>query len=232
MTPAVMQAILRPAFRDHLGRTAIPAAPSGNGPTSPGAGNESPGRVIHSPLHEGTLVLQRGSTHRRSRRPDAWSRAITPGGADHSRAKLRLTRPEWMILLCLFAVAPFLLTFWVHGDGIGYVAYLRSAVVDRDLDLSDEFEHLASHIAGRCLGRARRIPFQEFARARHRLRPSMRPSPILSPGGSPPTSASARAIAWAPAYLIAHGLTLLAEDRRRRRTRGRIWWPLLSRDRS
>lgn len=129
------------------------------------------------------------------------------GRSHHSRAKLRLTRPEWTILLCLFAVAPFLLTFWVHGDGIGYVAYLRSAVVDRDLDLSDEFEHLATHIRADAWG----VPVAFLSRSAHvpGVDPTFHaPQPDPVTGRVPSNFSIGPPIAWAPVYLIAHGLTL------------------------
>jgi hypothetical protein len=112
-----------------------------------------------------------------------------------------------MILLCLCSVAPFLLTFWVHGDGIGYVAYLRSAVVDRDLDLSDEFEHLATHIRADAWG----VPAAFLSRSAHRLSvdPTFHtPQPDPVTGRVPSNFSIGPPLAWAPAYLIAHGLTL------------------------
>jgi hypothetical protein len=102
-----------------------------------------------------------------------------PAGENRrSMTRALLARPEWVLLLCLFSVAPFLLTFWVHGDGIGYVAYLRSAVVERNLDLSDEACPRGSSPA------ARTSPAS--------IRPSTRRKRIRSPDGSPPTSAWAR----------------------------------------
>jgi hypothetical protein len=132
-----------------------------------------------------------------------------PAGENrHSTARSLLTRPEWVILLCLFSVAPFLLTFWVHGDGIGYVAYLRSAVVERNLDLSNEFEHLASHIQADAWG----LPTLFLSRSSHR--PGIdstfhapRPDPVT--GRVPSYFSVGPSIAWAPAYLAAHGLMLL-----------------------
>jgi hypothetical protein len=126
----------------------------------------------------------------------------------HPGARALLTRPEWLILLCLCSAAPFLLTFWVHGDGIGYVAYLHSAVVDRDLNLSDEFEYLASHMQADAWG----VPVILLSKSSHRpgLDPAFhapRPDPVT--GRVPSNFSIGPAIAWAPAYLIAHGLTLL-----------------------
>ena len=133
-----------------------------------------------------------------------------PAGEDRrSTAGSLLTRPEWVILLCFLSAAPFLLTFWVHGDGIGYVASLRSVVVERNLDLSNEFEHLARSIQTDAWG----LPAVFLSRVSHRpgIDPTFhapRPDPVT--GRTPSYFSVGPPIAWAPAYVMAHGLTLLA----------------------
>jgi hypothetical protein len=132
-----------------------------------------------------------------------------PAGENRrSMTRALLARPEWVLLLCLFSVAPFLLTFWVHGDGIGYVAYLRSAVVERNLDLSDEFEHLASHIRADAWG----LPTRFLSSSSHQ--PGVDPTfhtPQADPitGRVPSYFSVGPPIAWAPAYLAAHGVMIL-----------------------
>lgn len=132
-----------------------------------------------------------------------------PAGKDRrSTTGALLTRPEWVILLCMLCAAPFLLTFWVHGDGIGYVASLRSVVVERNLDLSDEFEHLASHIQADAWG----LPTRFLSRSSHQpgIDPTFhtpRPDPVT--GRVPAYFSVGPPIAWAPGYLAAHGLMLL-----------------------
>jgi len=132
-----------------------------------------------------------------------------PAGENRrSMTRALLTRPEWLILLSLFSVAPFLLTFWVHGDGIGYVACLRSAVVERNLDLSNEFEHLASHIQADAWG----VPTLFLSSSSHRpgIDPTFHaPQPDPVTGRVPSYFSVGPAIAWAPAYLAAHGLMIL-----------------------
>ncbi len=120
-----------------------------------------------------------------------------------------LGHPERVILLCFLAAAPFLLTFWVNGDGIGYAVYLRSAVVDRDLELSNEFEYLSSHIEADASG----LPGEFLRRSSHRVGidsvwHSPRPDPLT--GRVPSYFSIGPAIAWAPAYAAVHALTLLA----------------------
>ncbi len=132
-----------------------------------------------------------------------------PAGENlRSTARSPLPRPEWMILLCLLAAAPFLLTSWVHGDGIGYVALLRSAVVERNLDLADEFEHLAGHIQADAWG----LPARFLSRSSHRpgIDPTYHtPQPDPVTGRVPAFFSVGPPISWAPAYLAAHGLMLL-----------------------
>lgn len=133
-----------------------------------------------------------------------------PAG-ENRRATTRafLARPEWLILLCFLAAAPFLMTIWVNGDGIGYFAYLRSAVVDRDLSLSNEFAHLSSRIEADASG----LPGEYLRRSSHRVGidsvwHSPRPDPVT--GRVPSYFSIGPAFAWAPAYLAAHALTLLS----------------------
>ena len=53
-------------------------------------------------------------------------------------------RREVKILLCLIVISPFLLTPWVHGDGLGHFGFLRSSIIDRDL--TNEHAYLTTHI--------------------------------------------------------------------------------------
>jgi hypothetical protein len=131
------------------------------------------------------------------------------GERRRSKAGSLLARPEWMILLCFLLAAPFLLTFWVHGDGLGYVAPLRSAVVDRDLRLSNEYAHLSSHIEADAAGLPSVLLRQSSRRAG--VDPTFhtpRPDPVT--GRTPSYFSVGPPLAWAPAYVTAHALTLLA----------------------
>ncbi len=124
------------------------------------------------------------------------------------RASGAVRRREWIIVLCLLSVAPLFLTCWVHGDGIGYVAVLRSAVVDHDLELADEFAHLSSRIEADASG----LPSLLLSRGAHRpgIDPAyQRPAPDPVTGRVPSNYSIGPALAWAPAYLVAHGITRL-----------------------
>jgi hypothetical protein len=114
------------------------------------------------------------------------------------------------IVACLLAVAPLLLTPWVHGDGIISVAFLRSAVVDRDLDLADEFSYLSTHIAADAGG----LPGALLDRSAH--------APGLDrkfhTGVRDPVTGRVRLIAavgapvvWSPAYTAAYAVSRLAD---------------------
>lgn len=130
------------------------------------------------------------------------------GKSRRSMERGLLARPEWVILLCLFSVAPLLLTFWVHGDGVGYVACLRSAVVERNLDLSDEYEYLAGHIRADAWG----LPTRFLSKSAQQpgIDPTFHtPQPDPVTGRTPSYFSMGPPIAWAPAYLAAHGLALL-----------------------
>jgi hypothetical protein len=111
--------------------------------------------------------------------------------------------PEGKILLCILAIAPFLLTPWVHGDGIGSLAILRSVVVDRDLDLTNEFRYLTTHIEADAGG----LPGALLDKSDHT--PGVdpqghNPAPDRVTGRVPFFSSIGPPIFWAPAYLAAH----------------------------
>ena len=55
---------------------------------------------------------------------------------------LRPTRWRgWMVLCLLFALSVPLVTPYLRGDGVGYYAWLRSAVMDHDLQFANEYRH-------------------------------------------------------------------------------------------
>ncbi|MCK4521207.1 MAG: glycosyltransferase family 39 protein [Nanoarchaeota archaeon] len=46
------------------------------------------------------------------------------------------------LIITYIIITPFLLTPWIHSnDGVGYYSYLRSAVIDKDINLENEYEH-------------------------------------------------------------------------------------------
>jgi hypothetical protein len=117
---------------------------------------------------------------------------------------------EIRIVACLLVVAPFLLTPWVHGDGIMSVAFLRSVVVDGDLDLADEFSYLSTHIAADAGG----LPGALLERSAHA--PGL--DRMFHTGARDPATGRVSFIAavgppivWSPAYAAAYATSRLAD---------------------
>lgn len=115
---------------------------------------------------------------------------------------------ERRILICLLVLAPFLLTPWVHGDGIGSVAFLRSIVVGGDLDLAEEFSYLSTHMAadagglpGRLLNKSEYSPGLDPKAHTGTRDPVTGRVPFFASIGPP--------ILWAPGYFISHALVRL-----------------------
>jgi hypothetical protein len=47
-----------------------------------------------------------------------------------------------IIILTYLLLTPFLLTVWIHSnDAVGHYSYLHSVVIDKDLDLHNEYDH-------------------------------------------------------------------------------------------
>ena len=61
--------------------------------------------------------------------------------------------PEIKIILIIFVLC-FLAFFRPHlkvADQVGYYSWVRSFVIDRDLDIQNEFEHFGSYVCYKCL---------------------------------------------------------------------------------
>jgi hypothetical protein len=113
--------------------------------------------------------------------------------------------PEGKIVLSILAVALFLLTPWVHGDGIGSVAILHSVIVEHNLDLADEFRYLSRHIqadAGGIPGAL--LDKSDYTPGFDPLAHTASPDPVT--GRVPFFSSIGPPIVWAPAYLAAHAI--------------------------
>jgi hypothetical protein len=116
------------------------------------------------------------------------------------------------VVLVLLIAAPFLVTGWAHGDGIGYVAMLRSAVVDHDLDLRNEYAHLSTHMQADATGWPAVLMRRGGASAG--LDPTWQtPAPDPVTGRTPAYYSVGPPIAWAPAYALARALTRIAGGR-------------------
>ena len=104
----------------------------------------------------------------------------------------RPQRGEYLVLALVFALSlgVFWITPpWVHGDGTGYFAYLRSAVLDGDLDFRNEYQHYNQRTTAQLLNASN-----------------------LTTGRVPNIWAVGPAFLWAPAYLLTHAGMHLAHQ--------------------
>ncbi len=92
-------------------------------------------------------------------------------------------RYAWILVIIYLCLLPVFLYPKIHGnDGIGYFVYLRSIVMDGDLDFTNEFAHYST----------------EYTIVGYNPQTG---HPVT---GIPPGCA----VLWAPFYLVAHGITL------------------------
>lgn len=104
---------------------------------------------------------------------------------------LGLPLREYLWMLVPFVLSLGLLVLerpWVHGDGVAYFVYLRSAVLDGDWHFANEYEHYAA---------------QGIQVARY-----LSEWPLTPTGHAWNGHAVGTALLWAPFYLVAHGLAL------------------------
>lgn len=105
-----------------------------------------------------------------------------------------MTRIDWRWWLAAFVLACTLVNPYVRGDGQGYYAWLVSAVVDRDLDFTNQFERADPLF--------RTLMFEEDGRVADRARtPTGRVGNQWSVGP---------AVLWAPWFVAAHAAVSLA----------------------
>ncbi|MBD3237832.1 MAG: hypothetical protein GF330_14105 [Candidatus Eisenbacteria bacterium] len=165
-------------------------------------GAEGPGEFLRCAGHAARFI------DRPSGGPYCACAANNLGGTTLAMARTAEKR-EGTILLCLLLAAPLLLTPWVHGDGIGQFVFLRSAVIDGDLDLRNEYDYLTRHItedAGGLPGSL--LSYSEHDPGYHRGYHRPEPDPVTGRVGS--NWSIGPALLWAPAYLLAHGVSHLA----------------------
>src|SRR2546421_1212536 len=108
---------------------------------------------------------------------------------------LRPTRWRgWMVLCLLFALSVPLVTPYLRGDGVGYYAWLRSAVMDHDLQFANEYRHGDPVV--------RRNVFDEQGHVRR---------PWKTGAGHVANNWGVGAAAmWAPFFIGAHGVVAIA----------------------
>jgi hypothetical protein len=99
------------------------------------------------------------------------------------------------ILIILFLCSLPLVNPWVRGDGVGYYAYLRSVLIDRDLHFEDDY--LAAN--------------RSFVMAKTGGQDHILPTLYTKTGYVENHFAVGPAILWAPAVVVVHGIVLLAD---------------------
>ena len=97
-------------------------------------------------------------------------------------------RGAWMLLACYPVAMVLLFRPAIHGvDAVGYFSWLRTIVIDRDLNVADEFEHFATAEPRTAA----------FAQQVHRS--------IVTPTGYQHNQyALGAAVLWLPIYVVAH----------------------------
>ncbi|MBI3669985.1 MAG: hypothetical protein HY237_09435 [Acidobacteria bacterium] len=96
------------------------------------------------------------------------------------------------VLLLLFVLTLPLINPWVHGDGVGYYAYVRSLLIDHDLRFDDDY------LYGN----------RAFVKSRVDSAGRLRPELYTSTGYVDNHFAVGASILWAPFLLVTHGVVL------------------------
>ncbi len=119
-------------------------------------------------------------------------------GASFSRAAasgFTIFSPKVKLLLVLFLLTVPLANPWVRGDGVGYYAYLRSALIDHDLRFENDYLAANKSFVLSCVD------------AQGHLLPRM----YTKTGYVENHFTVGPAILWAPVMLAVHGAVLLAD---------------------
>jgi len=110
-----------------------------------------------------------------------------------SRSGTFASGTKFIFLLFLFTLP--LANPWVRGDGVGYYAYLRSTLIDHNLNF--EKDYLAAN--------------QSFVMSRTDAQGRLLPSMYTRTGQVENHFAVGPAILWAPVMIVVHGAVLLAD---------------------
>jgi hypothetical protein len=99
------------------------------------------------------------------------------------------------LLIFLFLLTLPLANPWVRGDGVGYYAYIRSALVDHDLRFENDY----------------RAANESFVKAHFDAHGSLLPSYYTKTGYVENHFTVGPAMLWAPVLLVVHGSCLVAD---------------------
>jgi len=114
-------------------------------------------------------------------------------GVGVSGSRIPVASAKLLFFLFLFTLP--LVNPWVRGDGVGYYAYLRSALIDHDLRF--EKDYLAAN--------------ESFVIARVDAQGRLSPRLYTKTGYVENHFSVGPAILWAPVLLVVHGIVLLAD---------------------
>jgi hypothetical protein len=122
--------------------------------------------------------------------------AATPAFVSEARreAAISLVRPHLLILIFTFLVTLPMVNPLVHGDGVGYYAYLRAPLVRHNLQFEEDWRH-----ANLVFMESRLGPDNQF-----------RPEQYTSTGRLGNVFTIGPAILWTPFFLLAHVTVLVA----------------------
>jgi hypothetical protein len=119
------------------------------------------------------------------------------GDVSFSREKISgRTVPRSLLLILFFVASLPLVNPWVRGDGVGYYAYLRSALIDHDFNFENDY------LAGN----------ESFVKSRTDAAGHLLPELYTKTGRVENHFSVGPAILWAPVLLPVH-LVILASDR-------------------
>lgn len=114
---------------------------------------------------------------------------------------MRHVLPRWIdrgalcLVLCWLLALPLLFRPYVAGvDAVGYYSWLRSAVIDHDLDVANEFDHFATQDPRTAAFGTDGVNW------------------VVTPTGYRHNQwAAGSALLWLPLYAVTHGVVLLAD---------------------
>ena len=117
-------------------------------------------------------------------RPQQAEETVPETSRPGCRRRLRIDRGLAALAVIFVVASPLLFKPWIHGfDAVGYYSWLRSAVIDGNLEVSDEFAHFG--YGGERGQTVTGYTYNEYA------------------VGS--------AVMWSPFFLIAHAFSLIAK---------------------
>ena len=119
---------------------------------------------------------------------------MSASGPSVARPEGAGSRTSFRVLLALFLLSIALVNPYIRGDGNGYYAYVRSVVIDQDLNFADEFAHGDPLFHDRY--------FDDSG--------NVRSSMLTSTGRVTNQWAVGPSLLWLPFFLTAHGAVLAA----------------------